>query len=247
MFKDQGMTVVEVQRMAGCGFEFSQVAKGVCRSAKGLSSAPKRKLPPMPSSIPRQSPSEQASRIESGIKIALDMLVSPRADLQLLGLQSLQHITATLSSESAFLGMILNGEYVVKLVSLIVAKDASLLSESEGRNAIASRRIALSVLSQCLKAVSQDKLPSILTDDVKGVDLVEFVSALVGFLDGSELSPHEAIFAARCLQAIASIKEVSQILRELDLQSSIDTACNSGASSNVLLETESEKLRAQLL
>lgn len=244
LFSDQGMTVVEVQRMAGCGFEFSQVAKGVCRSAKGLTSAPKRKLPPMPSCIPRQSPAEQERRMECGIRMALDMMLSPRADLQMLGLQSLQQITASPSFASlSIVDMVLKGDSIVKLLSLIVATES--LSETEQRTFVASQRMALSVLSQCLKAVSNDKLSSLLLD-VKGVELKDFVSALARFLDSSASTPHEALFATRCLQCMATIPEVEIVLRDMDLQGSVDKACASGAISNVLLEAESEKLRTQL-
>jgi len=237
-FGDRGMTVVEVQRIAGCGFEYSQAAKGVCRSAKGLSSIPKRKLP-MPKCIPRESPDERIRRIESGVTVALNMFVSTHTDLQLLGLESLRQITA--SEDSAFVtGMVLKGEYLEKIISLVTANDADLFSEIEKRNFIVLQRITLTVLSQCLQNSAPDEVSRI----VGGINLKALVDALVQFLDMSATRPHEAVFAIRCLQSFSEVQEVRD---DLVLANSISTLCSSAEHQTLLLETECQKLKSLLL
>mmetsp|Transcript_60483 Transcript_60483/g.91213 ORF Transcript_60483/g.91213 Transcript_60483/m.91213 type:complete len:372 (-) Transcript_60483:45-1160(-) len=246
LFEDQGMTVVEVQRMAGCGYEFSQVARGVCRSAKGVTSAPKRKLP-MPSCIPRQSPEEKIRRIDSGIRMAMDMLLSARTDLQLLGLQSLEQIAIGLDSASSQAENILSGDCLEKLISFVVSTNAALLSESEERNFNMMQRKSLVVLSHCLQNVSSTgKLTKVLRE-AKCLDTNTFIKSLVGFLNESLTWPHEAMYSAQCLQYISGAEGVRQILADMDVSSAISKACAAGAHSNLLLEAESNKLKANLL
>jgi hypothetical protein len=246
LFEDQGMTVVEVQRTAGCGFEFSQAAKGVCRSAKGIPSAPKRKLP-MPSCIPRQSLEDKIPRIESGIRMALDMVLSARTDLQLLGLQSLEQISNSLDSTSPLAEAIVKGDCLEKLVSLVLATGADLLSESEERNFVIMQRKSLAVLTNCLKALcSSGKISSILSE-ANGFDTKDLVAALVGFLNESASTPHEALYSAQCLQSMCRAEEVQLILNDIDVSSAVSTACAAGAHYNAILEVESNILKSLLL
>merc|ERR1712025_1371836 len=149
--------------------------------------------------------------------IALDMLLSTHADLQLLGLESLQQITA--SNDSPFVaGAILKGEYFEKIMTLVTADGAD-LSEIEKRNFNVLRRMAITVLSRCLQNLSPDEVSS----TVQETDLEKFLVALAGFLDRSATCPHEALFAMRCLQSISGVHGVRD---DLVLSNSINNVCS---------------------
>jgi len=252
LFEDRKMTVVEVLRTAGCGVAFSRTARGVCRSAKGLeASAPgsggasvssgKRRLP-LPSCIPREAPGETKRRVAGGLKVAAEMILSGRADLQLLGLESLRQIAAAHPADSNKILQEEHRECVESVVSLIVSRrNSALMSECEERNFITLRRAAVEALSECLNG--KDRAPASFSPP----DPEALVGALVGFLDASAESPHEAVFAARCLHSLHVLDEVRDAFADLDVADSVEAACSSGPHLTLLLETELRRLRSRLL
>jgi len=248
---DQKKVVVEVQRSSGCCYLYCQAAKAILRAAKGMTAAAgasttvsaRRSVPPLPKSVlPEQTSQERDECVDEGLEIAMSMLgnAQQRDDCRLMGLESLAQITSQ-GNKHAAQSILEDGQQGELLREALVSAATS----DEDRYA---RRVALTVLANCLAALDEadeeerpcydcdedERLHSVLVDEV---------------LNGSERHPHEACQALRVLTSLLKKKggPCSEILRTRCSGDSLaDVTSRIGLARHVQLYEEAQKLQAYL-
>lgn len=221
LWDDSPNVIVEVQRSCGCSFQFHQLAKCVLRCSKGLTSEPPS--PPrftIPKCVPRDTPEQQKACLQEGLELAADLLQKDAIDAQLLGVESLVHLTKACKAPAAD-SIVNNEEIRTTLLSLIQdsANTNNLsqrsISELEENNLTSMRRQAMTVLANCLDSLKeQNKLHACLDrhqvflEDALLVTLVHQVAA-------AQDLPHEACQAVRCL---GRLTEASGVCRRRALE-----------------------------
>lgn len=226
---------MEVQRLSGCSFDFSEVSRSIRRSARGLRSLPRKRNLPIPSFIPKSSHADQQKRMKSGLEVAIRNLRSNRLDSQLIGLESLEKLSS--DSDAAF--MIVNGECLSRILECCESKSEESQNQIEGWNQCQMRRKALNILANGIVACQKNgcDIPTKLTEE-------DFIKRLLVCLEKSAHEPHEAYQAARCLTSLipSSDTKLLNVLNDFDIMSFIP----SPECRHLALEEEAEKLKKML-
>jgi len=244
---DPSTVIVEVQRLAGCSFEFRGVCRDVCRSAKGLKGgggpgSGKREFP-LPSGLPVFSKAEKESRLRSDLDRALDMIQSDLLSSQLMGIELLESLSVSPLAPP----LVLKDECLLNILRDLILPDGgedgedrfSLSSQQANNRACRMKRKALAVIANGLSNSPPD-------DDgvVRSLHAPNFVEGLLRLTTGED--PHCAAQAARCLRSLAVSSRatksyLSGVLGVPSILSSIEV------KHHLLLEKECGKLRTILL
>lgn len=214
LFADSNMVVVEVQRKSGCSFTFRKVSRAVLSAAKGIKNmAPKRRFT-LPGCIQRDTREQQRKRTESGLKIAVNLLQDDREDSQMLGLESLEQLTRSPDCRVDVAKVVLSGECLCKLISLIKANRLEISSDMQERRSLLLQRRALEVLANAMGTLSETGEIGSFLDSASSLKSRCFLDALVSILKDSPSKPFVADHAARCTQYLSICEEVGEFLRE---------------------------------
>jgi hypothetical protein len=252
------MVVVEIQRTSGCSFEFRDAAKVLLRSAKtGLyhQQQQKRIVRPIrrftiPLTLPKRSPDERQKCIKDDFKIAYNMLSSNKSDMQVLALESMEHMTKKSCdvkdiTAKSILG---NCDHLKQLLLLLDTCDTTnTTTDPTSQSSCLLRRMVLTVLANSFEAISTVELAAILsTNDNDLIKTRSFLSSLLSSLQNSSIMPHDAYQAVRCLRYLLISKEVETAMIEMSAIDVILSACSNGCNCHEGLEQESNKLMIQL-
>ena len=248
LFADNSKVIVEVQRKCGCSFQFREIARTLLRAAKGCATAPRRKVLPLPCSIPCESLHEREQRAEAGLQVAMEHLCSERLDSQLLGMQSLEQITRS-ESRACASKKVLSGP-CLKKVLFAAQEDASssvVSSDFEEEHMHVMKRSAMTVVANALNSLTESgDLNTEILRSCTDLKSEAFICCLVDTLREFRGAPHEATQAARCMQHLMTDKQVESLFHDMSVMSVISDACDYGATHSALLEHESMKLKAQM-
>lgn len=247
--KDNG-TIVEVQRAGGCGFVFHQIARAVLRAAKGLRSPspPKTRMDlPIPKGVPLSNEEEKKESWDEGLENACSLLKSDRIDCQFMAIESLVHLTNVCKCPVFTANSILCDEVLRTLLCLVefsrlsTHDRESCVSEMEENNLSIMHRNALTVLANCLSALSEAGDLCKVVDDVCNLRSSSLLEALVEDVHCSSNRPHDACQAIRCLHClITASSEIQEKMQELHVVQALECACQCRHSN---LGEVSEKLR----
>ncbi|KAL3930629.1 MAG: hypothetical protein SGBAC_011680 [Bacillariaceae sp.] len=231
--EDSSTIILEVQRLTGCSFAFKQVCREICRSAKGVSSAPpsmQRKFP-MPCSLPRASSAEMAMRFEGEVTRALEMISSPMVDSQALGMELLEGTSKSPLAAAS----VLKDACLDKMKELVFSTDDEFLSSAERKRALLQRRRALTIVANAL-AHSESTSHSSLHSE-------SFLEKVCQCLKQTAEDPHCASQAARCLHSLAASSQATKafVLGTLELSQVLDAL---QTSHHDLLAQECAKLQS---
>mmetsp|Transcript_10169 Transcript_10169/g.18548 ORF Transcript_10169/g.18548 Transcript_10169/m.18548 type:complete len:399 (+) Transcript_10169:95-1291(+) len=243
LLKDNGMVVVEVQRMAGCSFGFREASRAVLRSAKGMQPMAPKKRFTIPSALPQRSLEVRQTCVRDDFEIAYNMLKSDRSDSLVLALESLEQMTKPCACEAVDVAAksVLSPDCLKQLVALLEIDG----DDMESHWASSVRRKVLAVLANACAAVSSEDLADILSSG-EHLTARSFLALLVTSLTDAAKRPHDAYHAVRCLQSLLICKEVETAILEMSLVDVIESAHDVGCSSHDALQQESHKLMAQL-
>lgn len=258
--------LVEVQKVKGCSFGYCQVAKTLLNAAKGdaeVQSSQSRttatpftfKLPPTQA---RQLNNDRDKIVDDCLEHAMNLLKSNRLDSDLLAMESLSLVTSstcldrTCAAQKILCGPLLDN--LSRLIKCSSSKTESNDSESgdafEDDNCSIMRRKALLILAKCLELVEKSgQLASIIQKDhFQRCDNDELLPALIHELKMASMKPHDACYAARCLQSLVrSSPQIRSRACQLDITGAATCAARTGSMSHFLLEAESSQLREILL
>jgi len=222
----QNIIVVEIRRKNGSSISFHKAARAILNAAKGSMSVVSTPLfgPPSPAKLPQKKKNVNET-VVSTIETIDSLLRKDRVDANLLGMESLLHLTTRGTSSDVMTQFAANvvmncKDYVIrdKVFSLItnsnLATDTNVLDKTfHGK----MRNRALSLLSNSLEVIS-NKSKSSLESKLSTEEWTEnggIISILVDELKNAETNPQEAYLAAKCLKIII---ETSNDLRSHAIQ-----------------------------
>lgn len=250
LWEQDNETIVEVQRAGGDGFVFHQIAKAVLRAAKGLRSPspPKTRAAfSIPKGVPLSNEEEKKESWDEGLENACSLLKSDRIDCQFMAIESLVHLTNVCKCPVFTANSILCDEVLRTLLCLVefsrltTHDRESYVSEMEENNLSIMHRNALTVLANCLSALSEaGDLRKVVGDEcnLRSSSLLE---ALVEDVHCSSNRPHDACQAVRCLHClITASSEIQEKMQELHVAQALECACQ---CRHARLGEVSEKLR----
>lgn len=217
--------VVEVERRIGCSYGFHISSNIILRAAKGIPNCTFG--PPsleIPKCVPQDAKEERKKCVQFDTHQALKLVRSERKDAQLLGLQSLERLSADEYAAS----LLQNDEAIGSLQSFL---------QSSFPTCVMKRR-ALGVLANIMKFCPKHEENNNRCDKL-GCQV--FLDNLFGMLRKCANSPHEACAATKCLQR--SLDDLSDEKHE-DLAEILG---NFQAGHHSQLEYESKVLRDRLL
>eukprot|EP00536_Pseudo-nitzschia_multiseries_P003324 jgi/Psemu1/301905/fgenesh1_kg.51_\ len=250
LFSDNGMVVVEVQRLRGCSFEFRDAAKTILRASKGLYHEPQ--LRPsrrftVPATIPRRTREDRQDCVRDDFKVAYSMLHSKKSDSQILALDRIENMSKSCEAKDlAAKSVLCDYDCLSQLLSLL---DECNGTDQKGMNSLHSsilRRKIFGVIANCCEAVSTSDLAEILSTSDNHLKSRSFLSFLLASMQDASAKPHDAFEAARCLRLLLVSKEVEVVLAEMSATQVIETARNDALNSHRGLEQEASKLILQL-
>lgn len=224
---------VECQRLAGCSYEFHKTYQSICFSTMMLEKEPIQRRLDFPSCIPGDSGENVLARASEAFQIAIDLVHCERLDSQLLGLQSMEQISAN----HTILAKLLSDECLSKLIEFCT-KNQEYLSVLDKRHDCLSKRRALSILANGVSECNTLKhaIPRMLI-------AASFIEQLLMFLCNSSRDPHQAFQAARCLVGLASgDRDAKAMLVKANVRSMLPAA----ECPHLALEQEYKKLAAIL-
>jgi len=251
MFNDNDMVVVEVQRHAGCAFEFRDVAKSILRSAKGLQlkRLPASRRYTIPHTLPKRSLEMHHKCIRDDFQIAYTMLHSNKSDAQVLALESMEKMTKSCEGRDIAAKSVL-GDYscLKQLLSLLGTYNNNELASSEMKSIHSSvlRRKIFGVIANSCEAISECELADILSSRDNDLKTRSFLTMLLVSLQEAPVRPHDAFEAVRCLRHLLISKEVESAMIDMSAMDVITTAHSAGLVSHQGLEQESTKLMLRL-
>ncbi|MGK3757271.1 MAG: hypothetical protein ACI8RD_009585 [Bacillariaceae sp.] len=251
------MVVVEIQRASGCSFEFRDAAKVILRSAKtGLQQQhqqqkrivrPERRFT-IPLTLPKRSRDDRQKCIQDDFKIACNMLRSNKSDMQVLALESMEHMTKKSCEfkDGAAKSILGNCDHLKQLLLLLCDTTTSTTTDPSQYSCLLRRKV-LAVLANSFEAISTVELAAILsTNDNDLIKTRSFLSSLLSSLQNASILPHDAYQAVRCLRYLLISKEVETAMIQMSVIDVISSACSNGCNFHEGLEQESNKLMMQL-
>lgn len=247
LFGQNNMAVVEIQRQAGCSFEFRDAAKAILRSAKGLQhrAAPGRRFT-IPSTLPKRSHEVHQKCIQDDFRIAYRMLSSGKSDAQALALESMEKMTKSCVTKDAAAKKVL-GDCLKQLLSVLDTYSADQsISQEESCQSYNLRQKVFAVLANSCEAIGKPELAAILSTDDNDLKTRSFLCILLSSLREAPLKPHDAFQAVRCLRYLLISKEVEIAMIEMSAIEVISSARAAGSNCHGALESESRKLMTQL-
>jgi hypothetical protein len=242
LFRENEHVIVEVQRLAGCGFLFHQVAKCVLKGAKGAKLNLRRASRSF--SIPKCVPKIDSGKkdVEEALETASCLMKQDRIDAHLMALETLAHLSQATSEQRGFTAhCILCGEFLETLVCLIesyrMPNDVqSVLSDIEKSHLAMMRRHALNILASCLLTLEQSGELAHLVEKQHELSSKGLLMALVDEVAGASTRPHDACSAVRCLQSLVKDSSARSILTEMGLLESITSANETGVCRHAALQ-----------
>uniref|UniRef100_A0A7S1UNA0 Uncharacterized protein n=1 Tax=Grammatophora oceanica TaxID=210454 RepID=A0A7S1UNA0_9STRA len=241
---EDGQIVVEVQRLAGCGFGFRQACRPVLNAAKGskLPARSVRMARPIPASI-RPTP-QQESDVRDAVELNVDMLLNlTHLDMHLLAMEGLTQLTRESSTAVHAAKCIFEPEssLLKKIVSLIESfKAEKAKNEDDDLNVFyyeKMHRYALSILGNAVEALL--KADDTTTASPLATD--SLVQALVRELAFAEERPHDACRAAKCLTCFAKLAP-ELVFEKVELVEALAIAHKEGVCRHANLESETREL-----
>lgn len=236
--------LVEVRRKNGSTITFHRIARAILKAAKGDPVV-------LPSSLQTTHPDttkivkskqqltkeDDNTTAEAAIEKIEDLLQKDRFDANLLGIESLLHLTTRGSSSNKMTifaaKAILNGrrnDIIKDTVFCLIRNAKRNDDEDEPKNIVESsfnrrmRICALSLLANALEVISKSDLESKSSDE-EWVGEDGLLDSLICKLTDSKSNAQEAYYASKCLRTIvkASIslrswaieRDIPQIIREI--------------------------------
>jgi len=256
-YSTQNAIIVEVRRKNGSSIIFHRAARGILSAAKGDPVA----LPPSdlrtmtrPDTTKllrskRQTKEEDDdTTAEAAIENIEDLLTKDRFDANLLGVESLLHLTSCGSSSKTMASftadVILNGRSDIikdKVFSLIVNAKRNEDEDDEPKNIVENgfnrrmRICVLSLLANALEVLSKSDLESKSSDE-EWVGDDGLLASLLRKLKDSKSNVHEAYYAAKCLRTAIKVSSgmkswaIERDVREIVQQSQNEGNCSRGNS-----------------
>jgi len=214
LFKAINCVVVEIRRKNGSSISFHKAARALINSAKGKTIVISASVGPPSPTRPLKRKRKEDETATNTVERVDSLLRKDRVDANLLGMESLVHLTTSGSSSDE---MALFTANVVMTCTNYVIKDKvfSLIKNSDVPKDVDTnvddvsfygkmRNRALALLSNSLEVISNSSKSS-LESKVSTEEWIKnggIVSTLVEELKNAETSPQEAYLAAKCLKII---------------------------------------------
>eukprot|EP00541_Cyclophora_tenuis_P014052 CAMPEP_0116579778 /NCGR_PEP_ID=MMETSP0397-20121206/22431_1 /TAXON_ID=216820 /ORGANISM="Cyclophora tenuis, Strain ECT3854" /LENGTH=358 /DNA_ID=CAMNT_0004109277 /DNA_START=88 /DNA_END=1164 /DNA_ORIENTATION=- len=235
LFVDGDDLVVEVQRRSGCCFVFHQVSKALLQAARGETVMA---LPAfvVPNSMIKEE--QQRAACDEALELANELLLKDRIDAQVLGMQSLVHMTreggCKYSASAILKGPVM--DTLLKFVRLSKGIDDEFLVGHRTN----MRGDAFHVLANCLaREASKMSFDKFASDQV--------LKSVIDELRVAAEKPHNACHAARVLASLVKNSEAIKLRAEqLDAPAAIIMAFNEGISRHAMLEEEAKALKREM-
>lgn len=247
LFAENGMTVVEVRRQAGCCMAFREAAKTILRSSKGLGSQ-QRSAPRkfnIPSTLPKRSMMDHQQCVRDEFRIAQSMLLSKKADSHLLALESMGKMTTKNEASDLAAKLVLSNCDCLKQMLFLLDLYTQDRSTSEMDHSILCRKI-LEILANSCEAIGKSDLEGILSTSDHDLKTRSFLSILLSSMDEAQSRPHDAYQAARCMRYLLVCEDVESTLIDMSAMDAISSARDVGCTLHKGLEQESFELMGQL-
>jgi len=222
--KTPDAVIVEVRRKNGSSITFHRAARAILKAAKGDPVAHSPSLTTLQKAHPdttrilkskQKTKEDDNTTAEAAIEKVEDLLKKDRFDANLLGIESLLHLTTCGSSSKAMAlftaEVILNGRRsdIIKDTVFFLIRNANKrnVDEDEPKNIVESgfnrrmRICALSLLANALEVLPKSDLESKSSDD-EWVGDDGLLASLVCKLKDSKCNVQEAYYAAKCLRTV---------------------------------------------
>jgi len=285
--KNRSKVIVEVQRRSGCAFVFHQCSDAVLNAAQGIRHksclsknftipdcvkqlAAKEAANESSSSSPEQVDEATKERLalEADLECALRLWKSDRYDAQLLGLESLVLLSSQQETKKHLATIcahsLLCTECVQKKLLSLVLLHSNHHDWAEECDALVldhvqrMRRYALTVLANCLEALShntnhsaasshdQNELQHVM-DKNEALRSTDLMDVLVEALHHAERDPHDAHQAARCIGVLCRCCSMcKEHAMEMGATEAATKALDVGTVRHSLLEGASRQLQHEM-
>mmetsp|Transcript_34116 Transcript_34116/g.52357 ORF Transcript_34116/g.52357 Transcript_34116/m.52357 type:complete len:389 (+) Transcript_34116:22-1188(+) len=243
--------VVEMQKRSGSCFGFHDAARALLPAALGIESDSKpsgRRHANL-----KSDDGPNIDRLEEALDLSRSLLAKDRLDANLLGMESLVHLTSTSSPEAKIYisRRILSGDDGITDVLMQFIEEEFDDDEDDDEKADEShqaimQRHSLCVLGNCLDTLDNDQELSgvMVKNDWIGDQLLK---SLIKTVSDASMKPHDAYEGARGLNAMfRSSPRLKSKAKPLGLKQATITALNEGLLRHALLASETETLMKQI-
>jgi hypothetical protein len=247
--------IVEVQRFAGCGFEFQSTVRELFRAAKSgeVPTISARSFP-----IPRSLPKLPEIEWEVNTKEALDMAAgafkqSNRVDSHALAMESIAQLSSNEFSRTFCAKFVLSPKSEVLPIIIALVQKSGSSEHYPSESLLVSlddcyqcmHRDAVNTLSNCLQSLHMTKdMNESMWENLPSLSCDATLSALVKDVSAAEVTPHDAAASCRCLHLLCKFNnDIKQVVLDLGVVGYVSTAAK---CRHTILQQETVRLMSIL-